>query len=91
MRSAPAFFTATLAMLTALAYLFLSLFIFFLYSLSFFIHAPWKKCGPGCTAVGAIPDAMLIVLGWTSAGGALNSHALLPALPVIHNARVRVA
>jgi hypothetical protein len=31
-RSAPAFFTATLAMLTALAYLFLSLFTFFLYS-----------------------------------------------------------
>lgn len=55
--------TGALALLTSVVYL--------------FVYTPWKTYGPACTAVGAIPGAMPVVLGWTSAGGALDSRALL--------------
>ena len=54
--------TGILALLTCLAYV--------------LVYTPWKRFGPACTAIGAIPGAMPIVLGWTSAGGALDSRAL---------------
>ena len=55
--------TGALALLTSVVYL--------------FVYTPWKTHGPACTAVGAIPGAMPVVLGWTSAGGAMDSRALL--------------
>jgi heme o synthase len=55
--------TGALALLTSIVYL--------------FVYTPWKTYGPACTAVGAIPGAMPVVLGWTSAGGAMDSRALL--------------
>ena len=55
--------TGALALLTSVIYL--------------FVYTPWKTYGPACTAVGAIPGAMPVVLGWTSAGGAMDSRALL--------------
>ncbi len=55
--------TAILALLTSVVYL--------------LVYTPWKSYGPACTAVGAIPGAMPVVLGWTSAGGAMNSRALV--------------
>ena len=55
--------TGILALLTCLAYV--------------LVYTPWKRFGPACTAIGAIPGAMPIVLGWTSAGGALDSRALV--------------
>ena len=55
--------TGALALLTTVVYL--------------FVYTPWKTHGPACTAVGAIPGAMPEVLGWTSAGGAMDSRALL--------------
>ncbi len=55
--------TATLALLTSLVYL--------------FVYTPWKLYGPACSAIGAITGAMPVVLGWISAGGAINSRALL--------------
>lgn len=55
--------TGALALLTSVAYL--------------FVYTPWKTYGPACTAVGAIPGAMPVVLGWASAGGAMDSRALL--------------
>ena len=55
--------TGALALLTSVVYL--------------FVYTPWKTYSPACTAVGAIPGAMPVVLGWTSSGGALDSRALL--------------
>ncbi|MFY9790343.1 MAG: heme o synthase [Candidatus Sulfotelmatobacter sp.] len=55
--------TGALALLTSVVYL--------------FVYTPWKTYGPACTAVGAIPGAMPVVLGWASAGGAMDSRALL--------------
>jgi heme o synthase len=55
--------TGALALLTSIVYL--------------FVYTPWKTYGPACTAVGAVPGAMPVVLGWTSAGGALDSRVLL--------------
>jgi protoheme IX farnesyltransferase len=55
--------TGVLALLTSVVYL--------------FVYTPWKTYGPACTAVGAIPGAMPVVLGWASAGGAMDSRALL--------------
>jgi heme o synthase len=55
--------TGALALLTSIVYL--------------FVYTPWKTYGPACTAVAAVPGAMPVVLGWTSAGGALDSRVLL--------------
>ena len=55
--------TGALALLTSVVYL--------------FVYTPWKTYGPACTAVGAIPGAMPVVLGWISAGGAMDWRALL--------------
>lgn len=40
------------------------------------IYTPLKLRTPACTAIGAIPGAMPLVLGWTAAGGELSSGAL---------------
>jgi protoheme IX farnesyltransferase len=55
--------TGALALLTSVVYL--------------FVYTPWKTYGPACTTVGAIPGAMPVVLGWASAGGSMDSRALL--------------
>ncbi len=41
------------------------------------VYTPLKKVTPLCTAIGAIPGAMPLVLGWTAAGEGLNSGALV--------------
>lgn len=41
-----------------------------------FIYTPLKRSTSLCTAVGAIPGALPPVLGWTAAGGPLNTEAL---------------
>lgn len=50
----------------------LGLFTFALYT---FVYTPLKRHTSLCTAIGAIPGALPPVLGWTSAGGELNSGA----------------
>ncbi|MCA9071862.1 MAG: heme o synthase, partial [Planctomycetaceae bacterium] len=41
-----------------------------------FVYTPLKRSTSLCTAVGAIPGALPPVLGWTAAGGALNTEVL---------------
>jgi heme o synthase len=41
------------------------------------VYTPLKRYTPLCTAVGAIPGAMPLVLGWTAAGGELDWGALV--------------
>jgi protoheme IX farnesyltransferase len=50
----------------------LGLFTFALYT---FVYTPLKKHTSLCTAIGAVPGALPPVLGWTAAGGALDSGA----------------
>jgi heme o synthase len=40
------------------------------------VYTPLKPVTAACTAIGAVPGAMPLVLGWTAAGGELSSGAL---------------
>jgi protoheme IX farnesyltransferase len=41
------------------------------------VYTPLKLRTPACTAIGAVPGAMPLVLGWTAAGGGLSLGALV--------------
>jgi protoheme IX farnesyltransferase len=41
------------------------------------LYTPLKPITATCTAIGAVPGAMPLVLGWTAAGGELSSGALV--------------
>lgn len=64
--------TAMLAMFVNATTAWLGLFTFALYT---FVYTPLKKRTSLCTAIGAVPGALPPVLGWTAAGGELDSGA----------------
>lgn len=59
-----------LAMMVNLLTAFLSMLTLVLYVV---VYTPLKRCTSFCTTIGAIPGAMPPILGWTAAGGTLNT------------------
>tara|TARA_R110002111_G_scaffold168038_2_gene234048 strand:+ start:183726 stop:184679 length:954 start_codon:yes stop_codon:yes gene_type:complete len=59
-----------LAVMVNLLTAFLSMMTLVLYVL---VYTPLKRCTSLCTTIGAIPGAMPPILGWTAAGGNLNT------------------
>ncbi|QDU48611.1 heme o synthase [Gimesia panareensis] len=59
-----------LALMVNLLTAFLSMLTLVLYVV---VYTPLKRCTSFCTTIGAIPGAMPPILGWTAAGGTLNT------------------